>query len=121
MRVPRWTLLVPVALAGCAESPAMPRTALPGSPSVELVETTVQPGYVRLEWQVTNAPGDSLLLQRRHDDDPWKFRAWLAPDASGRMVFEDSAVTPGEPYSWRVRLAGHEPEYQGAVTLTVPQ
>lgn len=112
-------LALPV-LAGCSDDPPSSEPTALGAPSIVLVDSASAPGYVLLEWRAAHPP-DSLLLQRRHDDNPWKFRAWLTPEPDGRVAFEDSTVTPGQPYTWRFHLSGWNPEYQGTVTVVVPE
>jgi len=107
--------------AGCSR--AVPSAPAPPAPPVVVLERVdVASGAVHLEWRVRGGRGVIFDVQRRHAEQAWKTRARLQPDAAGLLTLDDAAVTPGEPYSYRVKLpAGDEPAYAGDVTVDVPR
>jgi hypothetical protein len=109
-----------VALSGCSSRPALAPD--PASPMVEVVDARTGIGFARVEWQVRNGEGLPFTIQRRHADQPWKMRATLSPDGAGRMVLEDRAVLPGEPYSYGVLIPGRAAdELHATVTVDVAE
>lgn len=113
-------LLLVLALHGCSSRPVLaPETRVP---VVEVVDARTGAGYARIEWRVRNGEGLPFTAQRRHAEQPWKTRATLTPDAAGRMVLEDRAVLPGEPYSYGVLIPGRTAdEVHATVTVDVPE
>jgi hypothetical protein len=109
--------------AGCAgrtSTEPTPDTA-PAPISIEVEATHVLRGYVRIDWRVLGGQGLDFEVQRRHATQPWKHRATLSPDGTGRMTLEDTAVSSGEPYSYRVQAVDRgDPEFAGTVAVTVP-
>lgn len=109
-------LLVP----GCSREIAAP-PAPPPAAAVTVVSAEARPYAATVVWRVEHGGSAPYLVQRRHDDDPWKGLAWLATDAQGRLVLEDATVQPGEPYTYRVRVvADDEPAFAGEVAVQVP-
>lgn len=110
-----------IVLAGCAaRSPTNPVRET-SAPLVVIETADVVPGAVRLVWHVDEGTGLEFQVQRRHGEQPWKFIAALEPDAWGRLALEDSGVSPGEPYAYRVAVLGAgDPAFSGFVEVIVP-
>lgn len=75
---------------------------------------------VRIEWY---APGDRIVLAsvyRRTPDSDWVLQGHPEPDLNRRIIYEDSAVTPGIQYGYRLIVrdaAGYENTIETWVTV----
>ena len=88
--------------------------------TLALLEASARPDRVRLAWQAHGALSVARLY-RRAPGSGWVRYAALAPDPAGRLSFEDTAVTPGACYGYRVGL-GWDPNERiaGEAEVTVP-
>jgi hypothetical protein len=85
-----------------------------------LVSTQAMPERVRLEWQL-QGPG-AAVVERRASDSGWEARGEIDADGSGRVGFEDRAVTAGARYGYRLVLTREGTTlYAGEVWVDVPQ
>jgi hypothetical protein len=80
---------------------------------VSLVAADATADGVRVEWQVREI---SAVTVERSDGAGWRPRARVMPDAAGRVTYEDTEVTPGAHYGYRLRL-GNEITDETWVTL----
>ena len=71
--------------------------------SIALLAADASPDRVRLAWRVDGALA-AATLYRRAAEGGWLRRATLAPDATGRLAFDDTDVTPGARYGYRIGL-----------------
>src|SRR5439155_7141785 len=55
-----------------------------------------------LEWHRAPASGFTGSVSRRTEGSPWRTLAPVVPSADGALRFEDTAVTPGTRYAYRV-------------------
>ncbi len=90
---------------------------------VSVVTTEATPDRVRLVWQTEDV--DHATVQRREAEGPWRQVATLRPDGQRRMTYEDTSVTPGATYDYRlgVRVGFPVPGgevYMGETRVTVP-
>jgi hypothetical protein len=112
-----------LAAAGCAVVPPLrPEPEPRPAPTIEVLDTRLLAGAVHIEWQVRDGgTGLEFEVQRRHAEQPWKRRATLTADETGRLRIEDGAVSPGEPYTYGVLLVARSDRgLQGVVTVLVP-
>jgi hypothetical protein len=74
----------------------------PTSVLVSLASAEAEPGLVRLTWHA--AEGASLLatVERRTEATEWQRQSDISADGSGRLVYEDRAITAGERYAYRL-------------------
>jgi hypothetical protein len=88
--------------------------------TLALLEASARPDRVRLAWQGNGALTVGRLY-RRAPGEGWARYAALAPDAAGRLVFEDANVRPGARYGYRVSLDWDPVErIAGEAEVTVP-
>lgn len=80
----------------------------PGLPTATLVsrlESTAEPGRVRIFWHSIRA-GAEFIVHRRHGAAEWAPVARVTAGDDGRLAFEDRDVMPGERYGYRLELDG---------------
>jgi len=82
---------------------------------VSLVSAQAEPDAVRLVWLVADAISFRATVERRSDGSGWQPLGAVTADGSGRIEYEDRAVTPGERYAYRLAytedgLARHSAE-----------
>jgi hypothetical protein len=104
MRTASLALLILLSV-GCESPESLPTsTALP-TPVASLEFISVQNDRVELVWQIRDGEGRQFEIMRRNDDEPWKHFATIVP-TQGRIRVEDTAVVPGQPYTYRLRILG---------------
>jgi len=106
---------------GCGSPDSLPTsTALP-KPVATLESTLVKRDLVQLIWRVRDGDGRKLEIMRRNDDDPWKHFSTVVP-LEGRIRMDDTAVVPGQPYTYRLRIFGvTDGSFLDEVEVSVPQ
>ena len=105
----RFALLAAVALLAlpaCETFQDLPTqsTGLP-KPSVTLTSTVVRREFVLLVWSVTGGEGRRFEILRQNKLEPWKHFSTDSP-VNGQIELEDTAVVPGQSYTYRIRLFG---------------
>ncbi len=80
-----------------------------------LMSAVAQPGRVRLEWSVSVA--GVVSVERRPVGGAWAAVAQVAPDGVGRVAWEDTDVTAGSAYDYRLRFGDAT---AGDVRVSVP-
>jgi hypothetical protein len=85
-----------------------------------LVDAKALQGRVSLKWY-SPEPVGSPTVYRQSGTDGWQTIGRVTPDGSGMMVFEDSQVTAGTRYGYRLGIVqdGRESFY-GETWVTVP-
>ena len=69
---------------------------------VALVSATAEPDRVVLMWHAGGALSFGATLERRGERSDWQPLAAVRADGTGRIVYEDRAVEPGERYAYRL-------------------
>lgn len=106
MRSILFAALALLALPACETFQDLPTqsTALP-KPSVTLTSTLVRREFVLLTWSVTGGDGRRFEILRQNKLEPWKHYSTVSP-VNGQIVIDDTAVVPGQAYTYRIRLFG---------------
>src|SRR5262249_21180636 len=87
---------------------------------VSIVRADAEPGHVSLRWQLANAAGADVTIDRRLAAGDWTTLATVQPDARGRGGYEDRAVSQGT-VSYRLGLSDPAGiRYLGDVDVAVP-
>jgi hypothetical protein len=78
-------------------------------------------GVVHLRWMTTGSPGLSATVYRRASDSPWIALGRVAADGTGIIVWDDSQVSLGQRYGYRLGVwdAGAE-LFLGETWIEVP-
>jgi len=106
---------------GCESPDSLPTSSALPKPIVTLESAVVKRDLVRLIWRVRDGDGRKLEIMRRNDDDPWKHLATVIP-ADGRVQIDDTAVVPGQPYTYRLRIfAVTNGSFLDEVEVEIPQ
>jgi hypothetical protein len=69
---------------------------------VSLVDAEVDGDHVRLTWYVAGAASFSATVERRREVGDWEPVASVFADGTGRLLYEDRAVTAGARYAYRL-------------------
>jgi FG-GAP repeat protein len=69
---------------------------------LSLVSAVAEPDRIRLSWSTVDGTVSSGTLYRWTEADGWKNLLRTAPDGSGLISYEDTRVTPGLRYGYRV-------------------
>ena len=69
---------------------------------VSFVDAELAADQARLTWLVDSR--EAVAVERRTGPGPWTEVARLLPDGSGRIVYEDRQVTPGERVGYRIGI-----------------
>jgi hypothetical protein len=91
------------------------------SPPLQLVllDAAADSGRVRLRWSGSPAASDALV-ERREPGSDWR-EIGRAAQAGGIFTFEDTSVTPGAAYDYRLRyMLGGRVLYTAAARVSVP-
>ena len=75
---------------------------VPTAISATLLESVAQPDRVRLVWLVPEARAVIATVFRREQQGDWVRLGNATPDGASRLQFEDSAVSPGRRYQYRL-------------------
>ena len=86
---------------------------------VSVVTAEATSDGVRLVWQTEDV--EHATVQRREAEGPWRQIASLYPDGQQRVTYEDTDVTPGATYEYRLGIPAPTGEfYVGETRVTVP-
>ncbi|MBI5709777.1 MAG: hypothetical protein HZC42_05630 [Candidatus Eisenbacteria bacterium] len=86
-----------------------------------LASASAEPGRVRLEWYAATGAGLIATVYRRAPGGAWEARATASPDGTGRLRYEDRAVTAGARYGYRLGVgSGRDERFFGEVWVDVP-
>jgi hypothetical protein len=69
---------------------------------LDLVSASATPGRVALRWYSADGPGLRATLERSAGGAAFTFLAEITADGSGFLEYEDTAVTPGARYGYRL-------------------
>lgn len=88
---------------------------------VELVETTLDPGRVRLTWTAPASAELTYRAYRRLERAAWSLVAELTPEGSGRLTVDDRAAPEGRSaeYALSIERGGVE-RFLAPVAVSVP-
>jgi hypothetical protein len=79
------------------------------------------PGRVRIVWSIPTTGAALLGVERRDPDGGWRAAVSATADGSGRVVYEDSSVTPGSRYAFRLVVSdGDGIQRRGETEVAVP-
>ncbi len=113
------TMLLFAAAPGCTADVLAPFRP-PPAVSITVASAVARTHHATIVWRVEHGSSAPYLIERRHASDPWKRLTYLSVEG-GRLVLEDFAVLPGEPYTYRVRLGRDAASGAvGEVTVVVP-
>jgi hypothetical protein len=73
-----------------------------------LVRARATPGHVELVWHAAGPAGRPATVERRTADTDWAAIGAVRSDASGRFVFDDRAVAPGQRLAYRLVIVGQD-------------
>jgi len=99
-----------------------PQTLRSSSPPIELVllDALADSGRVRLRWSGFPVASDAFV-ERRGPGSDWREIGRAAQTTGGIFTFEDSSVTPGAAYDYRLRyLLGRRVLYTAEAHVSVP-
>jgi hypothetical protein len=87
-----------------------------------LVNAEASPDRVRLTWSVADGAAVSATVYRCTAQEAWTALGEASADGTGRIVYEDRAVSPGDRYGYRVGVRDHSGEiFAGETWVTVPR
>ncbi len=93
----------------------------PVAVAVSLVSVDAEPGRVRLIWFAADGASVLATVERRTETGHWQRLADVTADGTGRLVYEDRAVTPGARYAYRLSHPdGGTVAYTAETWVTVP-
>jgi hypothetical protein len=93
----------------------------PAPPVVRVVSQDLAPGRVRLGWEIAGVSIQTVSVQRRAGAAAWVTLADVTTDGQGVCSFEDTSVTPGESYVYRLSFSLQGmPFLAGEVAVDVP-
>jgi hypothetical protein len=88
---------------------------------VSVSSTEVEPGLVRVTWYTADGNGFAASVYRRTDSGEWADLGPVSPDGTGRIVYEDRAITAGTRYHYRLGVVENGQEsFLGEVMVEVP-
>jgi hypothetical protein len=73
----------------------------PVSVQLSLQSADAEPDRVLLIWHGPGAGALEARVERRHEQDDWRFRGPAIPDGADRRRYEDLDVIAGERYAYR--------------------
>ena len=89
---------------------------------LSLLSADATPERVTLTWQRTSGDVPEGTVDRRSASEEWRALSSVTFDASGRLSYEDRAVTPGERYAYRLRWREDGMDHASAETwVDVPR
>lgn len=88
---------------------------------ISLASVTAETDRVKLAWFSGGDPLGSADVQRRTADTDWQTVATIAPDGSDLLHYEDTNVTPGVSYGYRLHIEdGEAQRFVGETWIEVP-
>ena len=88
---------------------------------VSLVDTRAEPGLVKITWYAGDWRPRGVLVYRRDDGGEWESRGAVTPDGAGMIVYQDTEVTAGSRYGYRLGVLDEDEELFVAETwVNVP-
>jgi hypothetical protein len=69
---------------------------------LSLLSAQADPDRVRLTWYAAGGADVVATVYRRAPEEDWVALGLVSPDGTGRMVYEDRAVSPGVRYGYRL-------------------
>ncbi len=89
---------------------------------LSLVSAQAEPGRVRLTWFAEDKHGLTATVYRHTVKEVWGVVGEISTDGTGRLVFEDTRVIPGERYGYRLGILVHgSEEFLGETWVDVPR
>jgi len=89
--------------------------------TLSLVSAVADPERVRLTWYAAGGVGSVVTVYRSVAQGVWDAVGEVAPDGSGRIVYEDRAVSPGARYGYRLGVVDQGREvFAGETWVEVP-
>lgn len=89
--------------------------------AASLVTASFERGIAHLAWQLADAAGASVTIERSRERGAWSAIASRLPDGLDRIWFDDADLAPGARYGWRLRVKSAEGErLLGETWLDVP-
>jgi len=73
--------------------------------AVALVASEATPEAVRLTWELGEGTVPEVAIYRRTEREPWRWLATEPLDGSHRVSYEDTAITAGTRYAYRIGWA----------------
>ena len=89
---------------------------------LSLVSAQAEPGRVRLTWFSADGHIVTATAYRRTVESNWESVGRTSPDGTGRLVFEDTQVTAGSRYGYRLGVVqGGRETFLGETWVDVPR
>ena len=119
--------LVALDVHGNASKPTLVSHNAPTAALASLVAAEALDDRVKVSWYLAGDPTASVTVQRRESFGAWQTVATVTADGTGLVAYEDTDVTPGGRYTYRLGVldegtvvyAGETPELEvGAIALT---
>lgn len=89
--------------------------------AISQVSIEAEPGRVRLAWHAADGAALVATVERRTEASDWERLDVITADGTGRLSFEDRAVTEGMRYAYRLAYADEgRTAYTAESWVTVP-
>ena len=96
-------------------------TSPPTAVQASLIDFQVEPRMVRLNWFVRSTSPAQSVVERRTEGSEWTEMGSPEATATDRLTFEDRSVSPGQRYSYRLKVnEGGEITRTDEVLVSVP-
>ena len=90
--------------------------------TLSLVGAQADPDRVRLTWYAAGSGGYPATVYRCVVQGAWSALGQVEPDGTGRIVYEDRAVSPGSRYGYRLGVVDEGREvFAGETWVDVPR
>jgi hypothetical protein len=88
---------------------------------ISLVSADAEPDRVTVRWIQGGTPSAQIRVERRDGQAAWVNMAQVEPDGRGLIEYQDTHITPGATYGYRLHLTDASGEqFTGETSLTVP-
>ena len=95
---------------------------IPTAISLVMLSAETEAGHVRISWYAPDARDLLLTVHRRTAESDWVDVGLPSVDINDRIVFEDSNVTPGARYGYRLLVQDRgQQEFSSEVWVLVPE